>query len=104
MDVVFSLVKIFREKRAIRTGRQKFFGEFFPRTEVGVVDLDHAVVLFAEMKRILSCKLKNYAVSSAATLISKLEGVHTILHLCDLNYAWVLIINAVFEQKSSSIG
>jgi hypothetical protein len=76
MDVVFSLIKIFREKRAIRTGRQKFLGEFFPRTEVGVVDLDQAVVLFAEMKRILSCKLKNYPVSSAARLISNLEGLH----------------------------
>jgi hypothetical protein len=49
LDLILSLIKIYREKRPIWTGRQSFIDEFFPRTEASIMDLDQAVALLAGM-------------------------------------------------------
>jgi hypothetical protein len=46
---LFSLIKIYWEKKTIWTGRRSFLDEFFPRTEASIMDLDQAVALLAGM-------------------------------------------------------
>jgi hypothetical protein len=46
---LLSLVKIYQEKKTNWTGRRNFIGEFFPRTETSIMDLDQAVALLAGM-------------------------------------------------------
>jgi hypothetical protein len=48
LDLLLSLIKVYREKRPW-TGRLNFLDEFFPRTGVGIMDLDQAVALLAGM-------------------------------------------------------
>lgn len=40
LDLSLSLFKIYSEKKTIWTGRRSFIDEFFPRTEVSIMDLD----------------------------------------------------------------
>jgi len=49
LPILDLLVKIYREKKTIWTGRRSFVDEFFPRTEASIMDLDQAVALLAGM-------------------------------------------------------